>query len=552
MLTHTFVKTVQIAATVVLLFVSACRPEALSLGFPWDRSGKKKDNVDNVNDRRRGAKDGYKEVEGCRIPRASLRAPLHRLSASEFDATIQQVLGLSETYTAALPIDNRSGSYENSLEGLVNSATMVEKFWSSAESLSSLATEKFLTPCGDTLDSNCLKDAIDGLATAVYRRPLFPDERKRLGNLPKEFAAQGASTQDALKGTAMAMLLTPQFLFRANLADDQVSNIDQYALAERLSYFLWGSAPDETLMRLAREGDLRSRAAIKDQINRMLEDTRSDGFIRNFAGQWLGTKQTIAAAQNNNADVELAKAFEAETLAYFREFIRENINVRELLGAKFTYLNPRLASHYGLPFNARASDQLQRVELSGSKDRGGILTQGAFLVQTSNPTTTSPVKRGKWILEHILCSPPAPAPNNEAARFEQIDPNLPMRERVARHSSDPGCAGCHKSMDPLGLGLENYDFAGSWRNNDRGSQIDASGELPGAGSFASPGELMRLLQDDPRFPTCVAKNLATYALGREPNDDEMCVVEKLGDKSSDVSYGLRDLLIDLSLAFLTN
>ena len=305
-------------------------------------------------------------------------------------------------------------------------------------------------------------------------------------------------------------------------------------------------------MRLAREGDLRSRAAIKDQINRMLEDTRSDGFIRNFAGQWLGTKQTIAAAQNNNADVELAKAFEAETLAYFREFIRENINVRELLGAKFTYLNPRLASHYGLPFNARASDQLQRVELSGSKDRGGILTQGAFLVQTSNPTTTSPVKRCKWILEHILCSPPAPAPNNEAARFEQIDPNLPMRERVARHSSDPGCAGCHKSMDPLGLGLENYDFAGSWRNNDRGSQIDASGELPGAGSFASPGELMRLLQDDPRFPTCVAKNLATYALGREPNDDEMCVVEKLGDKSSDVSYGLRDLLIDLSLALLTN
>lgn len=545
-------KSTQLAMLVAVLSLSACQADKNPLGFPWTGDKKRKDNVEDVNDRKRAARSGYKEYEGCRIPRQSLRAPLHRLNAAEFDATVQQVLGLPANYSAALPVENRTGSFENSLASLVTSATMVEKFWSSAEALSGTATQKFLSSCDNNVQSDCLAQALEELGEAIYRRPLFSDEKSRLLNLPRKMVAQGASVPEALNGTAMAMFMTPQFLFRASLVDDQVDHIDQYALAERLSYFLWSSKPDDTLTQLAQDGTLKDKSVVREQIIRMLADPRSDAFIRNFAGQWLGTKQTVATAQNNNADVPLAQAFEAETLAYFRDFVRENRNVRDLLGARFTYLNSRLAAHYGLPLNGASGDQWQRVELSSASQRGGILTQGSFLVHTSNPASTSPVKRGKWILEQILCSPPVPAPSSQAARFEQIDPNLPMRERIARHSQDPGCAGCHTAMDPIGLGLENYDFAGKWRTTDRGAAIDASGTVPELGSFSSPAELSRLLQDDPRFPACLTQNLATYALGREPSADEMCVVNKLGEKTSDDSYGLRDLIIDLSFVFLTD
>jgi hypothetical protein len=534
---------VKILVFLVIVATSSCRSTASIGDLPRPRHDQRGDTVKD------GDSKAKKEVEGCQISSDAARLSLHRLNAAEFDNTVRDILATTSSFSEGFPVEGHAGGFDNSAEALVTSATMAEKFWSAAGALSTLAVEKFLSGCLGSLDPSCLVSPLDQLGVAVYRRPLFPDEKSRLVRLPASLVAQGATLSEALNGTAMALFMSPQFLFRAELTGDEIPNASQYAIAERLSYFLWSSKPDDTLLSLAKEGRLSDPEIVKGQILRMLGDRRADAFVENFAGQWLGTRQMVKTAQDNQADVGLAQAFEKETLAFFGEFVRKNRNIRRLLDAKFTYANAQLSSHYGLK-GGGTGGELQRVELGDSEERGGILTQGSFLAQTSNPTTTSPVKRGKWIMENLLCSPPEPPPSDEAATFEKLDPNLSIRDRLAKHRENPACAGCHAVMDPLGLGFENYDALGKWRTSDRGHPIDASGSLPEGASFASPSELGRILQADSRYSTCFTQKLSTYALGREPTAEEMCVVHKLAEKSGSDAYGLRDLLVDLSLAFL--
>lgn len=517
-------------------------------GVPWPLPGQKRDNVKNGD---KGAAGTYKEFEGCRIPTAPLQPPLRRLNAAEFDNTARQLLGSNASFAAEFSSENRVGSFDNSIQDQVTSTATVEKYWSAAESLAGQTVNKYFSNCLNNLSPNCYGTSLERLGTLVYRRPLFSDERNRLLSMPQSLAKQGASPADAITGTAMAMFLTPQFLFRSNLVEAESSNTRLFSVAERLSYFLWSSKPDDTLNALAAAGKLADPAVVKEQVIRMLADPRANAFVENFAGQWLGTRQMVKNAQNNQGDLNLVQAFESETLAYFRDFMINNLNVRNLLDAKFSYLNARLVNHYGLNLGRQFGQQLERVDLSNVPQRGGLLTQGAFLQQTSNPNQTSPVKRGIWLLEHLLCSPPKPAPSDQSAAFAQIDPNLPMRERLAQHSKNPSCAGCHVTLDPLGLGFENYDFVGKWRTLDGGQRIDPSGSVPGFGEFSSAAELTQIIQNDPRFPVCVARTVSKYALGREPSAEEMCVVNRVADKVVDPAYGFRDLLVDLSLAFLT-
>lgn len=541
-------KATKILKLLALSTLLGCGGQAVVPKVPWPIPGQKRDDVKNGD---KGAAAAFKEFEGCRIPTAPLQPPLRRLNAAEFDNTAQQILGTRTSFAAAFSSENRVGSFDNAIEDQVTSTATVEKYWSAAEALAGATTTKYFASCLNNLQSNCFAGPLERLGSLVYRRPLFSDERNRLLSMPQSLLKQGASPAEAMTGTAMAMFLTPQFLFRSNLAEADQSNTRLFSVAERLSYFLWSSKPDETLMSLARTGKLADPDIVRDQVIRMLEDPRANAFVENFAGQWLGTRQMVKNAQNNQGDVSLAQSFESETLAFFRDFITNNLNVRNLLDAKFSYVNGRLANHYGLNLGRQFGEQLERVDLQGVAERGGLLTQGAFLLQTSNPNTTSPVKRGIWLLEHILCSPPKPAPSDQSAAFAQIDPNLPMRERLAQHRKNPSCAGCHVALDPLGLGFENYDFVGKWRTLERGQRIDASGSVPGLGEFSSAAELTQILQNDPRFPVCVARKVSKYALGREPSEAEMCVVNRVAEKAADPAYGLRDLLVDLSLAFLT-
>jgi hypothetical protein len=342
--------------------------------------------------------------------------------------------------------------------------------------------------------------------------------------------------------------MAPQFLFRINAADTVVSNADQYALASRLSYFLWSSMPDGELLDLAKAGTLKDPAAVRKAAVTMLKDAKAAAFTRNFVGQWLGIRKLATRAPSGRVDAALLEDFQTETLRYVSEYISKNINVKELLDGDFSFLNARLSKYYGLP---AVSGDFERVELKGPQRRG-LLTQGAFLVSTSNPDATSPVKRGKWMLDNILCAPPPPPPPGvETLESKPGSSKLPIRERLAEHSKSSACAGCHKMMDPIGLAFENYDAFGIWRDADDAGRIDSSGKLPDGRAFSSSAELTELLAVSPELPRCVALKLATYALGRVPSGKEMCIVDAIAKKSEDENYGFQDMIVDIAVELLS-
>jgi hypothetical protein len=290
-------------------------------------------------------------------------------------------------------------------------------------------------------------------------------------------------------------------------------------LASRLSFFLWSSIPDEELLNAAAQGRLKNPAELERQVRRMLADPRSEALARNFAGQWFRLRNISGTLPNDvifpNFGEALRQDFVRETELFFDSVLRENRGVLELLSANYTFLNERLAKHYGVA-NVYGSD-FRRVTLAG-ENRRGLLGQGSILTVTSYSDRTSPVGRGKWVLENVLGTPPPPPPANVPPLRE--DPNrgklLSMRERMEQHRVNPVCASCHARMDPLGLALENFDAVGRWRSHmPGGTPIDASGAMPDGTKFDGPSDLRQLLVRNPeQFATVVTEKLLTYALGR--------------------------------------
>ena len=333
-----------------------------------------------------------------------------------------------------------------------------------------------------------------------------------------------------------AVLVSPKFLFRIEL-DSSTENttvrpLDNIPLASRLSYFLWSSMPDDELLQLAEQNRLRNQ--LVPQVHRMLDDPRSSALVDNFVMQWLQLKKLNYAAPDRSLfptfDDELRASMLEETRRFATTIISENRSVTEFLGSDFTFLNEDLAKHYGIadlsgrpladsdganrPLSIRGP-QLRRVQFDDDR-RGGLLRQAAILTATSNPTRTSPVKRGHWVLEQLLSASPPPPPPDVP---DLEDANAPLtgtlRERTEQHRSDPRCASCHAVMDPIGFAFEHYDAIGRYRERDNGQPIDASGTLPTGESFDGPAELIGILKTRrDQFATCLAENILTYALGR--------------------------------------
>jgi hypothetical protein len=335
----------------------------------------------------------------------------------------------------------------------------------------------------------------------------------------------------------MAVLGSPRFLFRVEEVTparpgQRFAPIDEYALASRLSYFLWSTMPDEELFRLAERGELRRE--LRPQLTRMLQDAKSQAFVRNFTGQWLQARDVefvpinarVAggpnAPRNRDGRVEfdsaLRKLMRSETEMYFEHLIREDRSVLELVDSDYTFLNERLAQLYGVP-NV-SGESLRLVKLPADSPRGGILTQGTVLTVTSNPTRTSPVKRGLFILENILGTPPPPAPPNvpdlEESKKEFGGREPKLSEILAVHRANKLCSSCHQRMDPLGLALENFNALGIWRDTDARQPIEPAGELVTGEKFADVRELKRVLRRDRRMDIfqCLTEKMLTYALGR--------------------------------------
>ncbi len=386
-------------------------------------------------------------------------------------------------------------------------------------------------PSDGVADKVAAEKTLTEFARRAYRRPVKPAELVRLMKLYDLAAGKGEPFEQAIKLPMKAVMVSPHFLFR--IEDDPKTGetartLNEYELATRLSYFLWATMPDEELYRLADKGELRKPGVLKAQIARMLKDKKAVALTDNFAGQWLMLRSVQTAAPDPttypNWDEPLRKAMIREAELYFEYVVRNDRPVTEFLDSDYTFVNSRLAVHYKLT-KFKGTD-FEKVTLPDDR-RGGILTMASVLTVTSNPTRTSPVKRGKWVLDNLLGTPPPP-PAPDVPQLEATPLTGTIRQQTEQHRANPACATCHAKLDPLGFGLENFNGIGEWRTEDRKDKIDASGVLPDGAKFDGPGELRKiLLGKADLFRRCLAEKLLTYALGRGLEYYDKCALDAL-------------------------
>ncbi len=377
-------------------------------------------------------------------------------------------------------------------------------------------------PSGPRDEDRCARQILETLARRAYRRTVTEDDLKPLENFFHTARAQGgfdAGIQTALR----RILVSPDFLFRterdpAKAQPGVAYRISDFELASRLSFFLWSSIPDDELLDLAAQGQLRQPAILEREVRRMLADRRAQSMVDNFTGQWLWVRNVPLKSPDPYAfpdfDDNLRQAFARELELFLDSQVREDHSVLDLLTADYTFVNERLARHYGIP-NIYGS-HFRRVTLTEDARRG-LLGKGGLLMVTSYPNRTSPVQRGKWLLENLLGAPPPPPPPNVPTLKENLpgEKAVSLRERMEQHRANPVCASCHKIMDPLGFALENFDAVGAWRTTDAGTPIDASGQLLDGTKVDGPVTLRQaLLKHREEFAATATAKLLTYALGR--------------------------------------
>lgn len=386
--------------------------------------------------------------------------------------------------------------------------------------------------------TDLFKKLIQPLASRGFRRRATKDELEGLSLIFLAARDRGETIERATQMAISAMLVSPSFLLRVEAAAPPggIRDLDDFEIASRLSYFLWSSLPDDDLFRAAVRGELRTTEQIVRQARRMLLDPKSAALAKNFAGQWLGLRGLDEVIPDKNLfpdfDEPLRDAIQQETEMLFEHIAREDRSILEFLDADYTFVNQRLARHYGMP--NITGEEFRKVAVDPHQ-RGGLLGHASILTVTSNPTRTSPVKRGKWILETLFNAPPPEPPADVPELADGASGQLTgtLRQRMEQHRADPACATCHKLMDPLGFGLENYGATGAWRIHDGTAEVDASGELPDGQRFDGPAGLRSLLADrNEDFRRCFIEKLLTYALGRGLDYYDACAVERIAAASA--------------------
>jgi hypothetical protein len=401
----------------------------------------------------------------------------------------------------------------------------------------------------------CARKLLTALARHAYRRPATAADVETLLGFYRTGRRDGSFETGI--GLALERLLAgPEFLFRierdpAGVAAGAPYRISDLELASRLSFFLWSSIPDDMLLELAERGRLRDPAVLERQVRRMLADDRARSLVTSFAAQWLHLRNVDSATPDLERfpyfDENLRVAFRTETELFFESILREDRSVLDLLAADYTFLNERLAHHYGIP--GIYGSHFRRVLLPNSS-RGGLLGHGSILTVTSYSTRTSPVVRGKWLLDNILGAPPPPPPPNVPLLVERDARGkvLSMRAQMEQHRSNPVCATCHRLMDPLGFAFENFDGVGRWRTTDAGAPIDTSGVLPDGTPFRGVAELRDLLLKKQRdqFVWTVTDRLLTYALGRGVEYYDAPVIRRIMKDGASGGYELSSLILGVA------
>ena len=391
-----------------------------------------------------------------------------------------------------------------------------------------------------------LRTFVRTLLPRVYRRPVVDAEIARIATVGETVLRSGQPLLVAARAALQAALVSPHFLFRI---ENDGGPLTSAALATRLSFFLWASAPDEALVRLAQSGRLAEPAVLATEIDRLLADRRAESLATDFAAQWLELRNLADRTPDPTRFPGfdgLRASMRRESELLFAAILRDNRDVRDLLDCDFTFVDAALATFYGLEVPVDARDFV-RVELVGARrERGGILGHASVLALTSNPTRTSPVKRGKWILDNLLGQPPPPPPpgNDSLANEKQVDSARTFREQLAVHRERAECASCHVRMDTLGFALERYDAIGRHRESDAGGAIDSSGELPGGVRIDGLVDLKRVLRADPAFVHTVARKLFVYAVGRDLRPvDRLRIACRVDELLARDRVTLRDLVL---------
>jgi hypothetical protein len=464
------------------------------------------------------------------------RVTLHRLNRNDYNLTVRDLLGDSSAPANDFPVDDTGAGYDNNADVLSMSPLLYEKYDAAAERLiadawakdavaSPNAALRVCDPAPGAEDA-CARQIVQRLAHHAWRRPVTAAELDKLVGMLQVAKAQGEGFAAGVMLALQAVLLSPHFIFRVELDPDPSSPVAHplsgSELAARLSYFLWSSTPDDALLEAAEGGQLSEPAAITAQVKRMLLDPRAAGFSESFAGQWLHLRALDSVAPDPAFfplfNEPLRDAMRQEARLFFQAFLTQPLDLREMMDARFTFMNDALAAHYGLP--AVGSAVLQRVEL-GSGPRGGLLTQAGVLTATSLSTRTSAVRRGKFVLTALLCSAPPPPPPN-VPPLSTTPGAGSQRQRLEQATAGGVCVSCHGVINPLGFSMEHFDGIGAFRTRDDGFDIDSSGALPDGRTFADVRGMSSLLKSDPKLTRCVAQNVLTFALGRAATPDEAC------------------------------
>ena len=489
-------------------------------------------------------------AEACAGGPVAGTSQIRRLNRDEYTATVRELLNIHLDVGHDLPADGAGGQgFDNAAEVLFLSPVLVEKYIDAAkESLEYAVKDSrararigIVEPGPGLLPAQAAHNILQGFLPRAFRRPVTEKETEPFMALFREAQKSRQTFDKSVVYMLRGVLLSPQFLFHAETPNPGTSPrlLDDYALASRLSYFLWGSMPDEMLFDLAEAGKLHEPEVLKEEVGRMLRSGKSMHFIESFVTQWLGTRELgrdfipdPKIFPNYSADADLRGEIRFQPIVFFHSMVANNDPITDLVDSDWTILTRKLAGLYGIDRkNLRKDnqDQPHRVKLPPDSHRGGLLGMSAVLAVSSYPYRTSPVLRGKWVLDSILGTPPLPPPPNVPALEEHVGPApKTMRERLAQHRKDPVCSSCHSSIDPIGFALENYDALGQWRNEDAGKPVDNSGELPDGTKFQGPEQLKAvLLQQKDLFVRNLTSRMLGYSLGRGLSPKDMCTVDSV-------------------------
>lgn len=504
-------------------------------------------------------------------------APLRRLNRTEYGATIRDLLRIEINLGQILPDEGAGGEgFDNAAETLFVSPLHAERYLAAAQEALDYASKnprsraalfsgkpaeerrfgrRDATPEPDPPPtSESARAAIERFLPRAFRRPARDGEIEGYLQLFEEARTLGEPFDQALLLAFRGILVSPHFLFRIEAPNetDQPQPIGQYELATRLSYFLWSSLPDDELTQLAAAGKLHDESVLREQAARLLQDRRARESAESFVEQWLGTRELGRNVKpdrslHRNYTGELEWSLKLEPVLFFQHILAENRPLTDLLDADYTFVDSKLARHYGIR-GQNLKQQLAKIDLPEDSHRGGLLGMGGVLAVSSLPHRTSPVLRGKWVRETLLGSPPPPPPPNVPPLDDKQSAATPqtVRQLLEQHRANAACAACHDFIDPIGYGLENYDLLGRWRTEDGGQPIDARGQLPDGTSFQGPDELKEvLLAKKDEFVTHLTRKLLGYALGRGLTPLDHCTVTQIVQKVKENDYRSQTLIAEI-------